>query len=58
MSIQLLYGVTASEKDVANATNNAKIFIADISYVNEERNVYIPFRYFELQNKKDKRLYD
>ena len=62
MSIQLLYGVTASEKDVANATNNAKIFIADISYVNEERTVYIPFyipfRYFEIQNKKDKRLYD
>jgi hypothetical protein len=58
MSIQLLYGVTASEKDIANATDNAKIFIADISYMNEERSVYIPFRYIEIKNGKNKGLYD
>jgi hypothetical protein len=57
MNIQLLYGVFVSEKDIANATDNAKIFISDISYVNKEKIVYIPFRYFEKE-KNDKRLLD
>jgi hypothetical protein len=54
----LLYGVTTSEKDIAIATDNAKIFITDISYMNEERSVYIPFRYIEIKNRKNEELYD
>lgn len=58
MSIQLLYGVNASEKDIATATDKAKIFIADISYMNKEKIVYIPFRFIGIKNRKNKGLYD
>ena len=58
MSNQLLHGVTASEKDIAIATDCAKILIADISYLNEEKIVYIPFRYVGIKNRKNKKLYD
>ena len=58
MSIQLLYGVTASEKDIATATDKAKIFIDDISYMKEGKIVYIPFRYIGIKNRKKKGLHD